>query len=151
MTLRSAQSIPAGSVTLIQWHVTTVIGDHAAAFWAMKIHDFRVSKSARREICRIFVMNYFRRDCKNCEKLLLAYSCLSVPSVCMEQLGSPTGRIFMKFDIRRLFSRKYDEKFKNNYSLRRKVGTLHSTWRPIYIYECLAKFFLDWDIFQTEL
>jgi len=29
-------------------------------------------------------------------------------------------------------------------------GVFHCTWRPIYIYDCMSEFFLDWEMFSSK-
>ena len=64
----------------------------------------------RTSLCFLYLMvqtktcasTFFWARLKNCEKLLLASSCLSV---CLSawKNSAPTGRIFMKFDILSIF------------------------------------------------
>jgi hypothetical protein len=70
----------------------------------------------------------FRRFSQNCEKRLLASSCMSVcPSAWSNSVR--TGQIFMKFEISGFF-RKSREKIQ--VSLTSDKNNEHSTWRPMH-------------------
>jgi hypothetical protein len=79
--------------------------------WKLKILCIHVGVQARSQ---------------DCEKRLLAASCLSVcPSVRPhEKSSAPTGRIFMKFCIS-VFFESLSRKFDFNYNLTIITGTLH--------------------------
>ena len=66
---------------------------------------------------------------KNCGRILLALSCLSVrPSVWNN--SAPTGRIFMKFDIRVFFEKTVE---KSQVSVKSDKNIGHFTWRLLVI------------------
>jgi len=73
----------------------------------------------------------FRRFSQNCEKRLLATSCLSVcPSACNN--SDPTRRIFMKFDIWKFFEI-LSKKLKFHSNLTRITGTSHEDQYTFFI------------------
>ena len=86
----------------------------------------------------------------NRENRLLASWCLSIrPSVVPSvwDKSAPTGRIFMKFYIS-VFFRKSVEK--NKVLLKSDKNYRYFTWRSFNIYDYLAEFFLEWEMFQIK-
>jgi len=84
--------------------------------------------------CAFFVVVFFLARSQNCEKRLLASSCLfSCPSVRLSAWynSPPTGRVFMHFDIW-VFFRKVVEKIQ--VSLKSDSNNGWFTWRLLYIF-----------------
>jgi hypothetical protein len=71
---------------------------------------------------------------ENCQKRLSAPSCLSC-SLSAWNHAAPTGRIFIKFDIRGFFETV--TKFQVSLKSDKNNGCLH-TWRPMYIYDSIS-------------
>jgi hypothetical protein len=97
-----------------------------------------------------FTVPVIRQLSHNCEKQLLASSCVR-PSVRMSAWNNsaPIGRIFMKFWYVCAF-RKYVEKIQ--VSLKSDKNSGHFTCGPINIFRSyLAHFFLEWKKFQTKV
>jgi len=92
---------------------------------------------------------------QNCEKRLWALSCLAdCLSVCLSvhqstlNNSAPTGRLSMNFDICILL-KNMSRKCKFHYTLTRIMCNLHKT--NLHFWSYFAQFFLDWDIFHTEV
>jgi hypothetical protein len=138
------------------------------AFWSLPLP---IGQQHATQPCPYFGFIFiFRGVRKNCEKRLLASSCLPVrPSEWNN--SAPTGRVFMKFCMS--FSNE-----KIQVSLKSDKKNECFTWRPMYIYDntgytqkngavslysplkphhsfvytlYIAEFFLEWEIFQTKV
>jgi hypothetical protein len=74
-----------------------------------------------------------------------------VTSVCPSAWNNsaPTGRIFMKFDIWEFFEKSTE---KNQVSLKWNKNNGHSYMKTnIHLWQYLAHFFLEWEMFQTKV
>jgi hypothetical protein len=93
---------------------------------------------------------HFKVGSQNCEKRLLASSCLSVrpPARPAAWNSAPTGRIFMKFDIW-VFCEKPIEVIQ--VLLKSNKNNWYFPRRPIYIYDNLTELFLERENFRTKL
>jgi len=95
----------------------------------------------------------YQEQLKNCEKQILASSCLSVrpsvrPSICRHGNSRlPMNMIFMKFDIW-VFFENLSRKYKFHYNRIRLTGTVMKT--NIQFWSYLVHFFIKWEMFQTK-
>jgi hypothetical protein len=87
---------------------------------------------------------YFRACSQDCEKWLLASSCLSLQPTSWNN-SAPTGQILMIFEC---FSKIFR---KNSNFIRYGNNERYFTWRCMYIYDSISKeFFLVWEMFQIK-
>jgi hypothetical protein len=86
---------------------------------------------------------------ENCEKRLLASSCLSV---CLSAWNNsvPIRRIFIKFYAWEFFDNLW-KKFNFHQNLTRTTGSLHEYLSTFMVNTYLAGFVLEWKMFQSEV
>ena len=85
-------------------------------------------------------VEFFWARSQNCEKQLLASSCLSVCLfVSTQKLGASSGRISMKFDTWVFFEHLSR---KNPFSLKSYNNSRYFTWRSIHAYNNTTLFFI---------
>jgi len=127
---------------------------HLFSFYHESVALLGVSRWSRDRTPTLFTWSRTRKILgafENCEKLLLASSCLSVhlsvrPSVRMDP--AITGRIFMKFDIW-VFSKICWENLMST--------KIWQVWWSLYMkinmrfWSYLAQFFLECEMFQTNV
>ena len=98
------------------------------------------------DIMRLTIVGAFAKLRKATINIVISVPPSVLPSTW--NIWAPSGRIFMKFDIWVLFS-DLSRKFGFHSTLTRMTATVPETY--VHLWQYLAQYFLDWEIFETEV
>ena len=94
------------------------------------------------------IVYIFLSTCAKLRKVTISFVMSVRPSVRIEQLASQWTDFSWNF-IFEYFSKNYRE---NSSIIKPNKNNGYITWRPIYIFlSYLAQFFLEWEMFQTQV
>ena len=97
---------------------------------------------------KMVIVYIFLSTCAKLRKVTISFVMSVRPSVRIEQLASQWTDFSWNF-IFEFFSKNYWE---NSTIIKPNKNNGYITWRPIYIFlSYLAQFFLEWEMFQTQV